>query len=871
MRRWIFILTCALSMFTWIGASPMTQDTLPEKTGWLPKFPIERCDIELSRAVRPGTYFEAIGRQTAVIGLEQGILEVWIYPFKILHSFRFSIVLEGRSEVLEANDIAERITVRPEAVTITYVADTFTLREHIFAPVEEPGAIILLDVDTDQPLSLICSFSPALEPMWPGGLGGQYTYWDTEIDAFIISESRKKYGGMIGSSLGMKGSSTPAHELPKGEVRFEIAVQPDSAKGSYIPIILSGGAAGIDSLRRTYNRLLASVAELYDQTRIHYRELQNRFLGLRTPNEDFNVAFEWAKVAIDKGLACNPHLGCGLVAGFGPSGTSERPGFAWYFGGDAFMNSFAINSYGDFATTRQTLAFLRQYQRDDGKMMHELSQSGGMIPWFEEYPYCYYHADTTPYYIVAVRDYVRVSNDTAFLEEMWDSVKDAFDYCLSCETDGDGLMENTKAGLGAVELGTLLKKSHTDIYLAGIWVEAIKAFGELASAMGDNELEEESERLFEKAHRSLNERFWNEEKTTFNFALTTDGGVNDEVTAWPAVPIVFGLLDRHRAASMLDVLASSQLSTDWGVRMLTNRSTAYEPLSYNNGAVWPFLTGYSAWAEYRSHRPLSGYMHLMDMVRLTFIDALGYNPELLSGDRYRPLRTAVPHQIFSSSFVVTSAVRGLLGLEGDAEKRQVTFSPHIPFEWDWLHVKQFRVGETVFDFKLEKDEGKLLLSTERVGESEYHFVFSPAFGPATEICEVTVDEREAEYQIIHNEADLHCLVEFVMNGPKTVAVSFTSGIELGIPEHHPQIGDRSSGFKILNSYLQDDEFMIMAEGIIGASYRLTARMPFPVVSVEGGNLVKEEGTTKTFTMPFHQDVTVSDMYVRKLMRIRVER
>ena len=40
-------------------------------------------------------------------------------------------------------------------------------------------------------------------------------------------------------------------------------------------------------------------------------------------------------------------LGCGLVAGYGPAGpTGYRPGFGWYFGGDAAINSLAMSSTG---------------------------------------------------------------------------------------------------------------------------------------------------------------------------------------------------------------------------------------------------------------------------------------------------------------------------------------------------------------------------------------------------------------------------------------------------------------------------------------------------------------------------------------------
>ena len=137
-----------------------------------------------------------------------------------------------------------------------------------------------------------------------------------------------------------------------------------------------------------------------------------------------------------------------------------------------------MTAYGDFDTVRQSLEFLRKRQRADGKMMHELSQGAGFIRWFEDYPYGYYHADTTPLYIVAVRDYVRASGDVAFAKDFWPSMRKAYDYCVSTDEDGDGLMDNTKAGLAAVETGTLRSRDVlTDVFLGAAWTEAADADG----------------------------------------------------------------------------------------------------------------------------------------------------------------------------------------------------------------------------------------------------------------------------------------------------------------------------------------------------------------------------------------------------------
>ena len=134
---------------------------------------------------------------------------------------------------------------------------------------------------------------------------------------------------------------------------------------------------------------------------------------------------------------------------------------------------------------------------------------------------------------------------------------------------------------------------------------------------------------------------------------------------WPAVPILFRLINPERAALMLDQLAGAEISSDWGARMLTNTSKLYDPISYNNGAIWPFLTGLLSWAEFRNHRAASGFAHWTQNARLTTLNALGFVPELLSGDFYAPMDTAVPHQLFSSSGVLTPLVLARLDLKAN--------------------------------------------------------------------------------------------------------------------------------------------------------------------------------------------------------------
>jgi len=78
---------------------------------------------------------------------------------------------------------------------------------------------------------------------------------------------------------------------------------------------------------------------------------------------------------------------------------------------------------------------------------------------------------------------------------------------LSTETDGDGLIENTTGGLGAIEVGAIGEGIHEDIYLAAVWVQAIRAMREMAAARGAPEADRASA-LEPIAVRSLNDKYW---------------------------------------------------------------------------------------------------------------------------------------------------------------------------------------------------------------------------------------------------------------------------------------------------------------------------------------------------------------------------
>ena len=341
-----------------------------------------------------------------------------------------------------------------------------------------------------------------------------------------------------------------------------------------------------------------------------------------------------------------------------------------------------------------------------------MSQAAGVVPWFEEYPYPYYHADTTPFWLLALWRQWRASGDRALLDELWPAAQKAWAWCLPHDTDGDGIIENTTGGLGAIEVGSIGEDIHQDVYLAAVWTRAAGAMAEMAAARGEGDLAAQARALEAKARGSIESRYWIESAGHHAFGVLRSGRTNDTLTVWPATAAAFGLLEPAHARRTLEALSTHALTADWGARMLTTASPLYDPTHYNMGAVWPFVTGFLALGHYQYARPWAGYPLVDALAHLAFDWARGRHPELLSGAYYRPLDTAVPHQFFATSMLASSIAYGLVGWEPDAPAGRARLAPQLPPQWERARVSGLRVGEARLDVAIEQGPGRLSLRLE---------------------------------------------------------------------------------------------------------------------------------------------------------------
>jgi glycogen debranching enzyme len=842
-----------------------------EPTGWIPRFEPGTSGLQLSQPTRAGRFFDVTGRRSAVFGYEHRAMEVWAYPLKLVHDFKLAFRLDGYPLDIDGSDTAVWIDVRPEATVLTYSHAAFTVRQTIFAPLHEPAVVLLLDVESALPLTVIGTFRPRLKLMWPAGLMTGNAGWDEKERVYSITEETNRFAAVIGSPGARDLSVMPYQEEPRDvPLRFEVEVPQGAARTHLLPIVMAGSVKGREDAKATYDRVLAGARALHDGNVAHYRRLAERTMRSETPDRRLDDAFAWARAGIDKGLVENPLLGTGFVAGFRTSGDSERPGFAWHFGRDTLWTVPAVLAYGDFETARAGLDFLRKFQRADGKIPHEVSQAASLVPWFTDYKYPYESADATPLYVIAHAEHFAVTGDLAYLRASWPSIEKAWRFTAATDTDGDGLVENGRFGHGWTE-GSPPYPPHEEIYLQGVWIEACRRVAVLADALKRAPLVREARAFAERTRAAVEQTYWLDGPGHYAFATAlpkpekkydAEPGpararrqariealrgrtLVDEDTVLPAVPLWWGTLDPARAESQIDHLGAASLATDWGARLISDRSELYDPLSYHYGSVWGLFTGWASVGAYRYGRPHVGYQALMANALLTYTGALGAVTELLSGDRFAPFGRSSHRQIWSQAMVVSPIVSGLFGVEAGDGGRRLTIAPQLPASWDRAALRNLAVGGSRLDALFERAPGRFTVRvTPLAGALPATLAFAPALPLDARVTAVTSGGRPVPFTL-RREGDVQrafvALLPGPQAGPQEVVFAFEGGTEVDVAIEEPRPGAVSEGLRVLRVRPDGEALRLVVEGRAGRAYPLRVRTARTVAAADGVTVTPEPG------------------------------
>jgi glycogen debranching enzyme len=756
-----------------------------------------------TNAVAPERFIAAHGSKAIAMGYASSGLELWAYPLQLVSGYELGFRAAGETSEMAGATLLRRATYDPEAVTRTYIGPDFIVRERLFVPRDEQAIYATYTVECRHKIEIIIHFKPVLDLMWPASVGGQNTHWDSAASAYVLADATHTYQALIGSTdiIAHDGIlNSPQPGTSGRQLAFTIRGGSDANRSATVIVARNSPGTSPESRLRD---LLTAEPTFEAQARAHYVELLAHTLRINTPDPAINQQLAWAQIALDQASVCNEVLGCGLVAGYGPSRDARRPQYDWFFAGDGLVAVNALVDTSAFDQAKAELSFIAKYQdAHTGMIWHEISQGADPADWAIKYPYMFVHVDITFQYLIAVRHYVTSSGDTKWVQQNWQGLEAAYRYCASIINKDDGLprIPSTKQG------GNEQDRMTDDLDLSTSWVAAASAFAQLSRVASHPQLAKEAQQQSEKAERSVAHRYWDDQRNSWIDGYDGSGRPVFR-RSLDAVDLV-RILDQRRSASILDQVASSDFQTDWGTRGVAASSPRFDPNSYASGSVSALATSDIAAAFWAEHRPSIAFSIWNSLLPWGTLDSMGHMHEVVAGDFYHQQTESVPEQTWSSAGFLSSAVDGLLGLETDARANHLTFSPHLPAVWASMSVSNIKVPSGTVAMTLTRVPDGLDLQIENNG-GPLELTFAPEIPLAARLKGATLEGRPIPVNKEEHPQDTHAALNFKVPGGKSdCLIRYEGGIAISVRDPVPLVGESSRGIK-LTSVAYDSKTLVL--------------------------------------------------------------
>jgi glycogen debranching enzyme len=296
-----------------------------------------------------------------------------------------------------------------------------------------------------------------------------------------------------------------------------------------------------------------------------------------------------------------------------PYVAAGAPWFLALFGRDSLVAALMAGLDGAWLAEGSLAALGRRQgrRRDDfrdeepGKIAHELRRDE--LTHLGELPYSPYYGthDAPSLYCLALWHGWRWTGRRELVETHFDTARRALCWCDELgDRDGDGLQEyETRsrkgyrnqgwkdAGDAVVDAkGRQPRTPIATVELQGYLFAARIAMAELADELG---CQQEARRYRVQAaelRRAVEERFWLDDEGFYAFGLDRDKHAIDAIASNAGHLLWCGLPDSNRARRVATRLLEPDMFSGWGLRSLSDRNPAYNPLSYQLGSVWPHDT-----------------------------------------------------------------------------------------------------------------------------------------------------------------------------------------------------------------------------------------------------------------------------------------
>ncbi len=426
-----------------------------------------------------------------------------------------------------------------------------------------------------------------------------------------------------------------------------------------------------------------------------------------------------------------------LLMDMTPEGMVPAAGIPWFacvFGRDSLITSLQTLMLNPQIAV-STLRFLAAHQgteddpwRDEqpGKIIHEIRR--GETARAGETPQSAYYGsvDATPLFLMLFAETMRWLDDDALYREILPAARKALQWMDEYgDISGHGYLEYlSRSSRGSAHQGWKdipMAITHADgseveppVALAEVQGYAYRAMMEMAALLkrkGEQSLPTELENKAARLKERFNQDFWLEGKRIFAQALDASGKPVEVLTSNPGHCLLCDIVDEDKARYLVLRLSSADMASGWGIRTVGKREAKFNPMSYQNGSVWPHDSsiivagmkrcGYTWEAEHIATQLFEASRHFPQS-RL---------PELYCGFTRERDGFSVPAEYPVSpspqAWTAGAAIllfQSLLGLQVDAHLKRICVTPKLPPWIGHASVRRLRVGTGTVDLHFDRHE-----------------------------------------------------------------------------------------------------------------------------------------------------------------------
>ncbi len=823
-----------------------------------------------TNAVSPVRFVAAHGERAVWMGYAQQGLEMWAYPVQVLSHYSIAIQPEGAARAIPGALLLRRIEVAPDMTTRVYVGSNFVVREQLFVPLDQPGAIVTYTVEGHQPVDIVVRFTPVLDLMWPAAVGGQSVEWrgatSDRMAGYFLSEPLRRFSAAIVSPDIVGHDPTENSALPTLDgLAFTVRPSKTPAGSAQARLFVGLDSGEATAAGTVAGELAREAATLKRQAAAHYTALMSNALRIETPDERVNQALSWAEIALDQAWVCNRDLGCGLVAGYGPSRNGRRPQYDWFFAGDGLIATDGLVAAGEYDRAREELEFILKYQdAKSGMIWHELSQSAGYLDWTGKYPYMFVHVDVTFQFLSTVARYVASSGDREFPQRHWAALLAAYRYCES-QIDPSTKLPRIPAGK---EGSNEQDRMSDDLGLSSAWLSTAESFAELADAAGQTQFATKARQAAAAARPSIAQRYWDPQRGFCISGHTDAGQPIFEERSSPGELVAQRVFTADENAILLDKLASSNFQSDWGTRGVSAAASTYDPDSYARGSVFALGSASMASTFWQTHRPATAEAIWRTLVPLNWLDALGHMHEVLAGDFYHQQAESVPEQTWSSAGFLDSTVYGLFGLSVQSGANRIVFAPHLPADWRHVFIANVRIGSGTLTLDMTRSGTQTALEVTNDG-APVTVAFDPEIPLGATHIAATCNGRAIATKPQRHTQDEHASIDIsVPRGTARCDLRYHGGVEVMPDTPDPQVGDRSTSLKVIDISLEDHVLTAVVDAYAGKQASgFELRTTTKPEAIEGARI--EAAPDDLFRVIVDNRSPSASGYARRTIRIRI--